>query len=159
MKKNKYFKFYVIEISVVILIFLSMYFVLRARTLDIDGVVKSLSNLKSDQILQSGDESTLRKLYYINKNQVEKFVSFIPKSNMDAKEILVLKVKDVKDMPQIKSGIESRLAKQGDSFKNYRPEQYVLIENSILSIEGNNLIFIIAKDASEIKKSIDKNLK
>ncbi len=159
MKKDRYFKYYIIELVVVIVIFISAYPMLRVRDLDMNGVRNSLESFKNNETMEEGDIKSLRKLYYINKNQVEDFVSFVPKSNMNANEILVLKVKDEKDIPTIKSGIEERIKKQGESFKNYRPEEYNLIENAILEVEGNNIIFIISKDSSQIKKAIDSNFK
>lgn len=159
MKKDRYFKYYIIELVVVIVIFISAYPVLRVRDLDMNGVRNSLESFKNNETMEEGDIKSLRKLYYINKNQVEDFVSFVPKSNMNANEILVLKVKDEKDIPTIKSGIEERIKKQGESFKNYRPEEYNLIENAILEVEGNNIIFIISKDSSQIKEAIDSNFK
>jgi Domain of unknown function (DUF4358) len=159
MKKDRYFKYYIIELVVVIVIFISAYPVLRVRDLDMNGVRNSLESFKNNETMEEGDIKSLRKLYYINKNQVEDFVSFVPKSNMNANEILVLKVKDEKDIPTTKSGIEERIKKQGESFKNYRPEEYNLIENAILEVEGNNIIFIISKDSSQIKEAIDSNFK
>ncbi|MDZ5035301.1 DUF4358 domain-containing protein, partial [Clostridium perfringens] len=108
---------------------------LRVRDLDMNGVRNSLESFKNNETMEEGDIKSLRKLYYINKNQVEDFVSSVPKSNMNANEILVLKVKDEKDIPTIKSGIEERIKKQGESFKNYRPEECTLIENAILEVE------------------------
>lgn len=159
MKKDKYFRYYIIELVVVIVIFISAYPMLKVRELDMNGVRNSLENFKNNETMEQGDIKSLRKLYYINKNQVEDFVSFIPKSNMDANEILVLKVKDEKDLPIIKSGIEERIKKQGESFKNYRPEEYNLIENAILQVEGKSIIFIISKDSSGIREAIDNNFK
>ncbi|GAA0085226.1 hypothetical protein UT300007_16650 [Clostridium sp. CTA-7] len=159
MKKDRYFNYYIIELVVVIVIFISAYPMLRVRDLDMNGVRNSLESFKNNETMEEGDIKSLRKLYYINKNQVDDFVSFVPKSNMNANEILVLKVKDEKDIPTIKSGIEERIKKQGESFKNYRPEEYNLIENAILEVEGNNIIFIISKDSSQIKEAIDSNFK
>ncbi|WP_411168128.1 DUF4358 domain-containing protein [Clostridium sp. MB05] len=159
MKKDRYFKYYIIELVVVIVIFISAYPMLRVRDLDMNGVRNSLESFKNNETMEEGDIKSLRKLYYINKNQVEDFVSSVPKSNMNANEILVLKVKDEKDIPTIKSGIEERIKKQGESFKNYRPEECTLIENAILEVEGNNIIFIISKDSSQIKEAIDSNFK
>ena len=72
---------------------------------------------------------------------------------------MVLKTKEGTDISEIKSKINKRLENQGESFKNYRPEKYNIIENAVLEEEGQYLIFIVSENASAIKKIIKDNFK
>lgn len=159
MTKKRYRKYFLIEIIVVVLIFISLYPVLKVRELKFDdarNIVKENVDLEKVNL---GDEKTIKKLYYLNKNDIEDFISYAPKSNMDADEILILKVKDEKNIPAIKKEIQKRIDKQGDSFKNYKPENYEIIKNSVLEDEGKYLILIISKNASNINEAIKKYFK
>ena len=62
-------------------------------------------------------------------------------------------------MDEIKEKVNARLEKQSESFKNYNPEKYKIIENAILEEEGQYLIFIISEDSSSIYKLIKDNFK
>ena len=115
-------------------------------------------NLNLDSI-NIGDEKTLKNLYYINMNSIEDFISYAPKSNMDVEEILILKLKNGASMDEIKTKVNTRLEKQSESFKNYNPEKYEIIENAILEEEGQYLIFIISENSSSIYKLIKDNFK
>ena len=62
-------------------------------------------------------------------------------------------------MDEIKTKVSTRLEKQSESFKNYNPEKYGIIENTILEEEGQYLIFIISENSSSIYKLIKDNFK
>lgn len=159
MSKKRYRKYFLIEIILVVVIFIALYPVLKIRELrfdDVRNIVKE--NLDLEQI-NVGDEKTLKKLYNLNNNDIEDFISYAPKSNMDTDEILVLKLKDEKDMSIIKKEVKKRIDSQGESFKNYRPENYEIIKNSVLEDEGKYLILIISKNASNINETIKKYFK
>ena len=62
-------------------------------------------------------------------------------------------------MSEIKAKVNKRLEKQRESFKNYSPEKYKIIEDAILEEEGQYLIFIISENSSSIYKIIKDNFK
>ena len=158
-KRNKYRNYYLIEIAIIIALFIGLYPMLGVKTADMAKIKSDLEKTINLDCVNVGDEKTLKNLYYINKNDIEDFISYAPKSNMEVEEILVLKTKEGTDISEIKSKINKRLEKQGESFKNYRPEKYNIIENAVLEEEGQYLIFIVSENASAIKKIIKDNFK
>ena len=158
-KRNKYRNYYLIEIAIIIALFIGLYPILSVKTADMAKIKSDLAETINLDFVNVGDEKTLKNLYYINKNDIEDFISYAPKSNMEVEEILVLKTKEGTDISEIKSKIDKRLQKQGESFKNYRPEKYNIIENAVLEEEGQYLIFIVSENASAIKKIIKDNFK
>ncbi len=158
-KRNKYRKYYLIEIAILIGLFIGLYPVLNIKTASMAAIKSDLEENINLDFVNVGDEKTLKNLYYINRNDIEDFVSYAPKSNMDVEEILVLKVKEGTEISEIKSKISKRLQKQGESFKNYRPEKYNIIENAVLEEEGQYLIFIVSENVSSIHKIIKDNFK
>ncbi|WP_195245382.1 DUF4358 domain-containing protein [Clostridium celatum] len=158
--KKKYKKYYLIEIAIIMIIFIGLYPILRVKTADMDAIRNDLDKYYTNQdLVEVGDKKRLSNLYYINENEVEDFVSYTPRTNMDVEEVLVLKVNENKNVSEIREKINKRLQKQGESFKNYRPEKYKVIEDAILEQEGQYLIFIVSENSSAVKKIIKRNFK
>ena len=159
-QRKKYRRYYLIEIAIIMIIFIGLYPILSVKKADMNAIKSDLEKYYTNQdLVNVGDKKSLSNLYYINENEVEDFISYVPKSNMDVEEVLVLKVNENKDVSSIKDKINKRLQKQGESFKNYRPEKYKVIEDAILEQEGQYLILIVSEDSSTIKKIIKKDFK
>ena len=159
-QQKKYTKYYLLEIVILISLFIGLYPILRVNTADMDSIRNDLDKYYTNQdLVEVGDKKRLSNLYYINENEVEDFVSYTPRTNMDVEEVLVLKVNENKNVSEIKEKINKRLQKQGESFKNYRPEKYKVIEDAILEQEGQYLIFIVSENSSAVKKIIKRNFK
>ncbi|MGN9162186.1 DUF4358 domain-containing protein [Clostridium sulfidigenes] len=156
---KKYKNYYYILIATVLITFIALYQVLKVKDADMDSLRKNLSQVIDDEQMDKGDSSKLRKLYYISKNEVEDFILYAPKSNMDANEVLVLKGKSEEVIQQLKVKVEGRIKKQSDSFNSYRPEEYDIISNRVLDIKGKYLILIISKDSATIEAAINKEFK
>lgn len=119
---------------------------------EIDEKIKQTVDVSS---MRQGDESKLKKLYDINADEVEEFVLYMAPSNIKADEITVIKVKDANNVSAIKDKIAARIQKQGESFKDYLPEEYYLIENHVLDCQGNYVILAVSKDAEKIHEAFN----
>lgn len=106
-----------------------------------------------------GDSEKLEKLYDINPEELEEFLLYIPKTNIEANEIGIFKVKDTKDVDNIKEKVENRVKGQADIFKDYLPEEYYLIEKHVLKTKDNYVLFIISEEAGTIEKVFDEGFK
>jgi len=156
---KKYKNYYYILIATVLITFIALYQVLKVKDADMDSLRKNLSQVIDDEQMDIGDSSKLRKLYYISKNEIEDFILYAPKSNMDANEGLVLKGKSEEVIQQLKVKVEGRIKKQSDSFNSYRPDEYDIISNRVLDIKGKYLILIISRDSATIEAAINKEFK
>ncbi|MDU3723362.1 MAG: DUF4358 domain-containing protein, partial [Clostridium celatum] len=88
--KKKYKKYYLIEIAIIMIIFIGLYPILRVKTADMDAIRNDLDKYYTNQdLVEVGDKKRLSNLYYINENEVEDFVSYTPRTNMDVEEVLV----------------------------------------------------------------------
>lgn len=157
--KNSYKKAYSVLALIILIAFVLLYKVLEVKDANMDDIRKGILETADITTMSEGDELKLRKLYYINKNDIEDFILYAPKTNMDASEILVLKAKSENDIDELKSKVEDRIEKQSNSFQSYRPEEYEVINNEILEVNGKYLVLIISEDSRNIKKAIDKDFK
>lgn len=120
---------------------------------------KSILNTADLTNMTEGDYKKLRQLYYINKTEVEDYILYAPKTNMDANEILVVKASNEECVDMLKKKIEARVDKQSDSFKDYRPELKLVIDNYKLEEKGQYLYLIISKENEKINKALNKNFR
>lgn len=153
--KKKYKTYYCILVILVISIFIGLYNVLKIKKVEIDQIKDNIINSTDVSSMQEDDGTKLRKLYNISKIDVDKFIYYCSKSNMEASEIMVIKPKSESDIKNISTTIKDRVKKQSDSFRNYNEEQYYILSDYILEEKNGFLIFIVSKDVKEINKSIN----
>ena len=158
-KKYRYRRYYLIEIVAIVVTFFLLYPLVKVKEANMDNIRNTLEASVNTEIVKVGTEKDLKKIYNIDSKDIEEFVSYVPKSNMDAEEFLILKVKDEKLVAETKGKIQSRIDKQGENFKNYRPEKYEVIKNAVLENEGRYIIFIISEEDQIIKDKIKEEFR
>ncbi|MEC2260753.1 DUF4358 domain-containing protein [Bacillus thuringiensis] len=130
--------------------------VISLSATEIGEKIKHVTNLEE---MKEGDSKKLQKLYNINTDEVESFVLYIAPTNIKADEIAVMKVKDMKNVENIKEKISNRIEKKSKSFKDYLPDEYFLIEKHVLKTKDNYILLAISKDADKVEKTFDKIFK
>ncbi|WP_268626784.1 DUF4358 domain-containing protein [Paenibacillus alvei] len=108
--------------------------------------------------LKKGDAHKLKKLYDLGSEQVEDFLLYTASSNVRADEIVVLKVKDESLIDSVKASIAQRIDAQAVKFKDYRPDEYALLEKHVLKVKSRYILFAISADAEQIEKAFDSAL-
>ena len=94
--------------------------------------------------LQEGSVQMVKRLYGL----------YYPQTNMEAEELLLLKLRDTSQQEAVRAAVEARLETQKTSFDGYGLEQYDLLTNhSILDIRGNYVLFVVHKDAAAVQQA------
>lgn len=155
--KNKYKFYYSILMIIVITTFVGLFKVLEIKDVSIEEIRKDIVQSTDVTTMEDDDGTKLKKLYNINKRDVDDYILYAPKSNMEANEILILKAKTQDDLKALKEKVSNRVKSQSDSFENYNKTQFEIISNYILEEKDNYLILIVSKDSKAIKKSIDES--
>ena len=151
-----YRKKYLVLALVVVLIFVLAYQFVKVKNLDFTTLGANIENKVSMENFVKGNDLSLRKLYGINKIEVEKYISYVPKSNMMANEILIVKAKP-EYADAILARIQKRVDAQSKSFKNYAPDQYKIMSSSVLKKKGDYIYFISYENVDLINKIIKAN--
>ncbi|WP_242969077.1 DUF4358 domain-containing protein [Peptostreptococcus russellii] len=153
-----YRKKYTLLAVIVCAVFILAYQFIKVKDVDFAALRSNISKNIDTSELYIGNEQDLRKLYGINQNEIENYVSFAPKSNMDANEILVVKCNsEYSDIVMKK--VQGRVDSQSNSFKNYAPDQYKIISSSELKKKGDYIYFVSAKDVNAVDNIIKKSYK
>ena len=151
-----YRKKYLVLALVVVLIFVLAYQFVKVKNLDFTTLGANIEKKVSMENFVKGNDLSLRKLYGINKIEVEKYISYVPKSNMMANEILIVKAKS-EYADAILARIQKRVDAQSKSFKNYAPDQYKIMSSSVLKKKGDYIYFISYENVDLINKIIKAN--
>lgn len=151
-----YRKKYLVLALVVVLIFVLAYQLVKVKNLDFATLGANIEKKVSMENFVKGNDLSLRKLYGINKIEFEKYISYVPKSNMMANEILIVKAKP-EYADAILARIQKRVDAQSKSFKNYAPDQYKIMSSSVLKKKGDYIYFISYENVDLINKIIKAN--
>lgn len=152
--KFKY-KIYYRLLAVLVVVFVGLYKVLEVKDINISEIRNAIINSTDVSVMDEDDGTKLRKLYGVNKYDLDQFIYYGPKSNMEANEILIIKPKNDSDTEKIEKAITNRINTQSDSFRNYNKEQYEILSNHILEKKDGYIILLISKDNEKIKQSLD----
>lgn len=119
-----------------------------------DSVIKSI---KVDGMEESSNR-LFKKFYGLNANDYEGVTLYAPVTNMNAEELLIIKLKDSSQAEAVTKAINSRLETQKSSFEGYGIEQFDLLENHILDVQGNFILYIVHPDAAKADQAFRNSL-
>ncbi len=130
----------------------------KTSTADIGDVATAVTAQLDLSSVQEGSNSDLKKYYGLSAADYEGVVYYAPVSNMDAEELLIIKLKDTSQADTVKSAIQSRLETQKNTFDGYGVEQYNLLEKSVLDVKGNYILYVVHADASKADQAFKNSL-
>jgi hypothetical protein len=123
---------------------------------EIDAMIKQSVDISSLEVMEY---VKLKKLYGISKTEIDDFVFYRAPSNVKAEEILIIKVKDGTQVESVKEKIDKRIARQAASFKDYLPNEYYLIEKSVVEVYNNYILLAVSNEALKIKLAFSESFK
>ena len=108
--------------------------------------------------MHSVQSQMVKRLYGLNVNDYEGVVLYISDSNMGAEELLIVKLADTSQAEAVESAVQTRIENQENSFEGYGEEQYQLLQEHVLEVEGNYVFFMVHKEAQKAQKAFLNNL-
>lgn len=150
-----------VRVGMVIILFIFIIF-LQLGTRESKASIKTVSeNVSSSVDLSAMEKSTNRmfkKFYGLNAKDYEGVTLYAPLTNMAAEEILIVKLKDSSQAEAVTQAVNARLETQKSSFEGYGIEQYDLLENHVLDVRGNFILYIVHTDAAKADKAFRDSL-
>ncbi|WP_160673256.1 DUF4358 domain-containing protein [Clostridium sp. C8-1-8] len=129
------------------------------QEIKVEDINKKIGNAVDLLTLKSEDATKLKKTYGIEENKLDGFEFYRADSNVKADEILIIKAKEKSDIQDFQDKINKRIEKQEVNFKDYLPEEYGLLKNSVVKVKGNIIIFVASKDADKIIQAFNDAVK
>ena len=105
------------------------------------------------------DNDKIQRIYGINSSDIESSFVYISSSNVKADEVAVIKVKDLNKVSEVEDKISKRIEKQSNSFKDYVPDQYDLVQNNLLKNNSKYILFIVSQNKDKYEEIFDAAFK
>lgn len=126
-----------------------------ARALSATEVGEHIQQVVNLEGMKQENSNKLRKLYQIDAGEVEDFILYTASSNVMADELAVIKLKNVDQVESVKEKIQERIEAQTVKFRDYRPDEYFLIEKHVLKTKGPFVLFAVSKEADLMERAFD----
>ncbi|MEE0363566.1 MAG: DUF4358 domain-containing protein, partial [Oscillospiraceae bacterium] len=108
--------------------------------------------------MQEADAQMVRRLYGFAPSEMDGCLLYYPATNMGARELLLVKLSDLSQQTSVSDAIQARRQTQMKSFEGYGVEQYDLLSNSVVEIQGNYILFVVHENAAAAAQAFLKAL-
>ncbi len=122
----------------------------RESTVSASDVFKKVEQTVKTEKMEKTTDRYFKKYYGLNAADYDSVLYYAPVSNMDAEELLVIKLKNSNQAEAVTDAILKRQSDKEQSFEGYAPEQYALAQDYILDVQGNYILFVVDPKAEEI---------
>ena len=159
LKKNKYLIFEIL--SVLALVSFVVLFILSHS----GGTQKEISAVAAPVVQEVGEGAVTEqsaaeavKTFRLDKSVTDGIAYYKNENIMDVTELLLVKVANEADAASVAEGIQNHVANQKNLNKNYAPQQYSLLQNSIIAVSGNTVFYCTAENANAVYEAFQKAL-
>ena len=137
-------------LTVLLVLFLAVLARDRVRTdvslREIEEAVLPLS--EGSARMKKAGAMKLRSLYGLSENDYEEVVLYVPASNMDAEELLLVRCRDEAGARAVEEAMEDRLAYQEKIFGSYGVEQMGILEQAEIETRGPYCVLIFDRNSA-----------
>ena len=130
----------------------------KTSNASLEDVAQSVAGAIDLEGMEESTNQMFRKFYGLNAGDYEGVTLYAPASDMNAEELLVIKLQDSSQADSVTQAINSRLETQMNSFEGYGVEQYDLLENHVLDVQGNFILYIVHPDAEKADQAFRSSL-
>ena len=100
--------------------------------------------------LLPAENRMVKRLYGLDPAAYEGCLLYYPATNMDAEELLLIKLKDADQQEAVRSAMEARVQTQKNTFEGYGVEQFDLLTNHcVLEVKGNFALLVVSKTCDD----------
>ena len=145
-----------IKIALVVLLLGFIVFDMRRDPISnaqIDTVEKTVVSVSDFKDASPSENRMVKRFYGLNPKDYEGAILYAPADNMDAKELFLIKLTDVSQSDAVQDAIEERLDTQKKSFEGYGAEQTKLLNDHVLEVKGNYILYYVGGNTSKVRQA------
>lgn len=126
----------------------------------IDEVSQAVIDAMGDDMetMKETDGRAFKRDFGLSANDYEGVVFYAPASNMEATEVLVVKLSDTSQQQELRKAIETRVSQQLNTFEGYAPEQAGLMQDTVVDVRGNYVLYAVGPNAQAARSAFAKSL-
>ena len=122
-----------------------------------DVTASIISDFSSDSMTELSADR-VNSYYDIDLKKLEDFSIYIEGSGGYADEVAIFKVKDNKDIEDIKASIDDRIKNRLKDFDGYNSEELVKIKDNLVLVKGKYILFVISENNDKAKSTFNAAL-
>lgn len=122
-----------------------------------DVTASIISDFSSDSMTELSADR-VNSYYDIDLKKLEDFSIYIEGSGGYADEVAIFKVKDNKDIEDIKASINDRIKNRLKDFDGYNSEELVKIKDNLVLVKGKYILFVISENNDKAKSTFNAAL-
>ena len=130
----------------------------RVSSAPMESVAEATRSAVSLSSMQQADARMLRRLYGLDPSQLDGWMLYYPADNMDAEELLLVKLCDLSQKDLVVSAMQARKSAQMTNFDGYGVEQYDMLSKGIIDVQGNYVLFVVHADADAACQAFENAL-
>ena len=105
------------------------------------------------------ENQMVKRLYGLDPVNFEGCMLYYPRTNMDAEELLIIKLKDKSQQEEVKAALEARVQTQKTTFEGYGVEQMDLLNNyCVVDVRGNFALLVVSKTCDAAQAAFQEAL-
>lgn len=124
----------------------------------IKTVAKNVVEAADFQGMEQAESRMIKRFYGLNPKDYEGAILYAPVDNMDAHELLLVKLKDDTQKQTLRDAVEERLDTQLRSFEGYGAEQTALLQKHVFSEKGNYVLYVVGEHADAAQEAFAESL-
>ena len=113
---------------------------------------KMISDVKFPTEMLKMDDEYLEMQFGFNAADFDEYVYAQGEDTLLAETILLIKVKDSKNVNTVKESLENYLSDQTTLLNSYVPEQGKIAEKSVVGVKGNCVYLLMSSQVASLKK-------
>lgn len=155
LKNNRYI-FMAIRYALVLIMIIAIILFIGRRSessASFSDVKDAVSKVADTAHMELNSERFLKKYFELNAEDYEEILIYTPITNMDANELVLLKLKDASQGEAVKAAIENRIRSQLDIYEGYAPEQVALLDAAIIDDRGNYILYVVGENSEEVDEA------
>lgn len=118
-----------------------------------------LQEVSDSTHMQEAGAMKLRSLYGLTENDYQEVSLYIPVSNMDAQEMLLIRCKDESQTQAVEEAMQNRIDYNRSIFESYGVEQMGIISTAVVETRGLYCLYICDTNSQKIRNTFGKMLK
>lgn len=116
---------------------------------DINTVTEEVLSVMNTDAISLADDTLVKRLYGLDPADFEGLIFYAPVTNMDAEELIIVKLADTAQRDTVEAALQKRLASQLSVFDGYGAEQTDMLNKSHVYVSGNYAIFVSSVNPDE----------
>ena len=97
--------------------------------------------------MEKAGELRFKRAFGLNAADYQEVLYYTPDNTMSVNEFLVVRMKDESQLPEVRAGLDARLATQKKNFDGYGTDQTALLNDAKIWTAGPYAVFIVSREA------------